>query len=192
MVLLDVVARPRRAIAGLSETARLGGGATAVAIGGLASLGIAVAANAIAGGSGSGLIVALLLPALFFLYWALQAWLVDAAAATLGRRGRRGPFLAVSGYTFPTWIAYALLSLVEALALRFGGAGGGSLSSGLAWLTLPVLGWFLALNVIAVQEVYDVPALNAFAFALLPIAVLTTALVIVLFALGALHAAHVI
>ena len=89
-------------------------------------------------------------------------------------------------------IAYALLSLAEAVALRVAGSSGPSIASGLAWLTLPVLAWFVALTVFAVQDVYDIPALNALAFALLPIAVLTTALVLVLFGLGALHAARVL
>ena len=51
--------------------------------------------------------------------------------------------------------------------------------SALGWLTLPVLCWFLTLTVLAIRAVYDVPALNALALALLPYAAVAAAVLLV-------------
>jgi hypothetical protein len=124
-------------------------------------------------------------------FWLLQAALVDAVASTLGRSGRRTLMLAVSAYTFPAWIAYALLGLAQAAALRWSGSDSALLGT-LQWLTLPVLAWFVALSVLAIRAVYDIAALNAFAFALLPYAVVSTLIVVLTLLVTALHAGGVL
>jgi Yip1-like protein len=187
-----VVRHPRSAFADEAAAPRVTGGLAAVVVTGVISLLTGAAANALVSGGPSGLVVALLLPALFVAYWLLQAWLVDAAAVLVGRSRNRRAYLAVSGYAFPPLAVYGVLSLVEALLLHFGSGTGPPAASAVAWATLPVLAWFIVLSVLAIQAVYDLPALNALAFALLPIAALTAALLIVSVALGALHTANVI
>jgi Yip1 domain len=189
---LAVIRRPRSGFDAEAAAPRVVGGLAAVVVTGLVSLVTGAAANALVSGGPSGLVVALLLPALFVAYWLLQAWLVDAAAAMVGRSRNRRAYLAVSGYAFPPLAVYGVLSLAEALLLHVGGGAGPPAASAVAWLTLPVLAWFIVLSVLAIQAVYDLPALNALAFALLPIAALTAALLIVSLALGALHTASVI
>ena len=187
-----IVRHPRSGFAGEAAAPRVAGGLAAVVVTGVVSLLTGAAANALVSGGPSGLVVALLLPALFVAYWLLQAWLVDAAAVLVGRSRNRRAYLAVSAYAFPPLAVYGVLSLVEALLLHFGSGAGPPAASAVAWATLPVLAWFIVLSVLAIQAVYDLPALNALAFVLLPIAALTAALLIVSVALGALHTANVI
>jgi hypothetical protein len=189
---LGVLLHPQRTLVALAAAPRLRHGAVCVIASGIVSQGLGVAASAAAGGGARGLGVALSLPVLFVAYWALEGWLVDAAAAMLGGGGRRRTFLAVAGYTYPAWIAYAILSLAEALALRFAGRGGPDLASALAWSTPVVLAWFVLLTALAIRAVYRVPPLNALAFALLPYAAILTAVLVLGLALGALHAARLI
>jgi hypothetical protein len=187
-----VVRHPRSAFAGEAAAPRVTRGLVAVVVTGVVSLLTGAAANALVSGGPSGLVVALSLPALFVAYWLLQAWLVDAAAVLVGRSRNRRAYLAVSGYAFPALAVYGVLSLAEGLLLHFGSGAGPPAASAVAWATLPVLAWFIVLSVLAIQAVYDLPALNALAFVLLPIAALTAALLIVSVALGALHTANVI
>jgi hypothetical protein len=165
-------------------------GLAQVLLTGIASLAIEVAATAIGSASASGFLVSVALPALFLAYWALSAWLIDAGAGMSGRHGRRRSFLAVSGAAYPPLIAYALLSLLEAAATRW--TSSVTLASAIAWLTLPVLAWFLTLTVFAIRAVYGVNPFNALALALLPYAALRAALIIVFLALSALHAGGVV
>lgn len=188
---LAVLLRPRSAFVTLAESPRLGYGLLAVLASGAASLVLGVVANALIGGDASGAVVAASLPALFLAYWLLEGWLVDAGAGMLGRSGRRRTYLAVSGFAFPAWVAYALLSLVESAFIHAGGGAGAAIASALAWTTLPVLAWFVVLTVLAIRAVYGVPLLNALALALLPYAMLTAALLVLGIALGALRAAGV-
>jgi hypothetical protein len=186
---LLLVARPRSlfTIAALNPRLAMGGGV--VLASGIVSLALDVVANALRSGGGAGMVAALVLPALFLAYWALQAWVIDVGAALLSVRGRLRPFMAASGWAFPPWVAYAVLAVFEALAVRYTGGPESGIASALAWLTLPILAWFITLTVFAVQAVYQVPALNAFALALLPIAFVSAALLIVGVVLGALHGA---
>jgi hypothetical protein len=83
----------------------------------------------------------------------------------------------VSGFTFIPWIAYALLAVIEAAA----GNGSGA-QSVIAWLTLPLLAWVLALTSLAVFSVFDVSPFVAVALAMLPDAVLLFILIALLVA----------
>ncbi|TMF16980.1 MAG: hypothetical protein E6I33_02960 [Chloroflexi bacterium] len=135
---LGVLVRPRSTLGAIAAAPRLTAGFAVVVVSGLVSAGISAAAGALTQGGLSSLVTSLLLPALFVAYWLVEAWLVDAGASMLGRSGHRRTFLAVSGFVFVPWIAYALLTLVEAAAQHSGGSGSG-VAAGLAWLTLPVL-----------------------------------------------------
>jgi len=154
---------------------------------GVVAGGLGAAAAAVSGAGRGALAVSGVLPLLFAGYWLLEAYCVDSAAAMLGSSGRRPTLRAVTAYTFPAWLAYALLGLVEAVAARYLGAAGGTLAGGLQWLTLPVLAWFILLSIISIREVYGCSLLNAFAFALLPYALLSAAVLVLGVVLGALH-----
>lgn len=148
-----------------------------VALTGLAAAVIGIGTSILDGSGASGVVSSALVPLLVLAYWGLQAWLIDAGAGMLGRAGHRRAMLAASAPAFPTWIVYSLLTLGEAAAARSGGPGP-ALAIALTVLTLPVLGWFLALTVRAVRAVYDIPTTNAFALALLPYAAVALAVVI--------------
>ncbi|TMB90600.1 MAG: hypothetical protein E6J45_08695 [Chloroflexi bacterium] len=187
---MAVLWRPRSAMQALAEHPSLGAGLVSVLATGVLALGLQVAAAALSGNAGDGLAISLALPLLFVAYWAIATSLIDAGARILGRAGRRRAFLAVSGAAFPALLAYALLSLAEGASRHW--THSETVASGLAWLTLPVLAWFLALTALAVRAVYDVPPLNAFAMAMLPGAALTGALIVLLLALAVLRAAGLI
>jgi hypothetical protein len=188
MAALAVVIHPLDAFDRLAEQPRLRDGLLVVLASGIVSMGLGIASNAIAGGRASGVPVSLGLPVLFVVYWLMQGWLVDAGAGMLGKRGKVREILAVSGWIFIPWIGYALLSLAEAGALRWGGPGN-ALVEVLAWCTLPILGWFLTLNVLAIRAVYGIPALNALSLALLPYAVLAAAVLVLLLLFAGFRAA---
>ena len=103
--------------------------------------------------------------------------IIDAAAGLSARSGRWRQYLAVSGFTFIPWIAYALLSVGEAAA-----GAGSTAESLLAWLTLPLLAWFLSLTALAVYVVFGVTPFVAVALAMLPDAVLLFILIALLVA----------
>jgi hypothetical protein len=187
---MAVLVRPRSAFAAIAARPRLAAGFIAVLLTGVVSLAIELAATLVAGAGGRGVGISLALPVLFLAYWLLSAWLVDAGASLVGRSGRRREFLAVSGSTFPPLVTYALLSLLESAATRW--TGSDTLASGVAWVTLPVLAWFLTLNVLAIRAVYNITALSSLALAMLPYAALTAALTVVLLTLGILHAFGVV
>lgn len=156
-----------------------------VALSGLAAAGIGIGTSFLDGSGASGVVSSLLVPLLVLAYWGLQVWLIDAGAGMLGRAGHRRAMLAASAPAFPTWIVYSLLTLGEAAAARSAGPGSAP-AIALTALTLPVLGWFLALTVRAVRAVYDVPTINAFALALLPYAAVALAVVVLGGAAGGL------
>jgi hypothetical protein len=189
VVSVALVRRPQSVFAAAAERPRLERALLLVVGAGALSGAVDAVATVVARAGPGGLVLSAVLPVLFVAYWLLDAWLVDAGAALLGCNGRRRPYLAVSGLAFPPLVAYALLLLAEAAATRWAGA---SVASALGWLTLPVLGWFLFLMILAIRAVYGVPALNAFALALLPFAAIATALLVLLIVLNLLHAAGAI
>ena len=173
--MIGVVVRPRNTFAELAGSPRLALGFAAVLGSGVVALALGLLANQIGGGGGAGTVASLLLPVLFLVYWVAAALIIDAAAGLSGRSGRWRRYLAVSGFTFLPWIAYALLSVLEAAA----GSVAGSL---IAWVTLPLLVWFLSLTALAVHAVFDVTPFAAVALAMLPDAVLLFILIALLVA----------
>lgn len=174
---IGVLVRPRSTFAGLAESPRIALGFLAVLGSGLAALLLGLLANMIDGGGSAGAFASLVLPLLFLMYWAAAALIVDAGAGLTGRAGRWRQYLGVSGFTLVPWIAYGVLSVIEALA------GSGSVAQSVVeWLTLPLLVWFLSLTTLAVQAVYDVTPYVAVALALLPDAALLFVLIALLVA----------
>jgi len=122
-------------------------------------------------------------------FWLASAVLVNAGARLMGHSPRRRELLAVSGLTFPVLVLYAVIALVQALSPRWGGE---VLSTAVGLVALPVVGWFVALNAIAVRAVYDMPALSAVAIALLPYAALSAVLLLLVVVVSALHSLGVV
>ena len=177
MTVIGVVVRPRSTFAALAGSPRLAFGFAAVVGSAAIALALGLLANQIGGGGAAGTLASLLLPLLFLVYWVAAALIIDAAAGLSARSGRWRRYLAVSGFTFIPWIAYAVLSVIEAVA------GTGSVAeSVIAWLTLPLLAWFLYLTALAVHSVFDVTPFVAVALAMLPDAVLLFILIALLVA----------
>ncbi len=177
MTVIGVVVRPRSTFVSLANSPRLALGFAAVVGSGIVALALGLLANQLSGGGASGAVASLLLPVLFLVYWGAAALIIDAVASISARRGRWREYLAVSGFTFIPWIAYAVLSVVEAAA------GSGTVAqSVVAWLTLPLLAWFLYLTALAVSSVFEVTPFVALALAMLPDAVLLFVLIVLLVA----------
>lgn len=175
VLVIGILTRPRSAFAELAIAPRLALGFAVVLGSGIVALALGLAANAIDAGGNPGAVASLILPILFLVYWVAAALIVDAGAGLSGRAGRWRQYLAVSGFTLIPWISYGLLSVIEALA------GSGSVAqSVVAWMTLPLLAWFLYLSTLAVQAVYDVTPFVGLALAMLPDAILLLVLIALL------------
>ena len=174
---IGVLVRPRSTFAALAGAPRLRDGFAVVLGSGVVALALGLIANQIGGGGAAGTVASLLLPPLFLVYWAAAGLIVDAGAGLSARAGRWREYLAVSGFTFIPWIAYSALSVIEAAA-----GSGTAAQSAVAWLTLPLLIWFLFLTTLAVQAVFEVTAFIGLALALLPDAVLLVVLIVLLVA----------
>jgi hypothetical protein len=174
---IGILVRPRATFAALARAPSLRLGFAVVLGSGFVALGLGLIANQIDNGGAPGAVASLLLPLLFLVYWAAAALILDAGAGLSGRGGRWRQYLAVSGFTFIPWIAYAVLSVIEAAA-----GTGSAAQSIVAWLTLPLLVWFLYLTTLAVQAVFEVTPFVALALAMLPDAVLLVVLIALLVA----------
>ncbi len=142
---------------------------------GIVALALGLLANQLGGGGSAGVVTSLLLPVIFLIYWGASALIIDAGAGLTARAGRWRQYLAVSGFTFIPWIAFGILSVIEAAT------GSGSVAeSVVAWFTLPLLAWFLWLTALAVYSVFEVTPFAALALAMLPDAVLLFVLIVLL------------
>lgn len=167
VTVIGVVVRPRSTFAALAASPRIALGFAAVLGSAIVSLLLGLLANQLDNGGRSGTVASLVLPLLFLVYWGAAALIIDAAAGLARQAGRWRQYLAVSGFTFIPWIAYAILAVIEA---AFGV--GSAAEYVVAWLTLPLLGWFLVLTTLAVLSVFDVSPFVAVSLAMLPNAVL--------------------
>jgi Yip1 domain len=172
---IGVLVRPRSTFAALASAPRLRQGFAVVLGSSVVALALGLIANQISSGGAVGAVASLLLPLLFLVYWAAAALIVDAGAGLSARAGRWRQYLAVSGFTFIPWIAYAALAVIEAAA-----GSGTAAQSIVEWLTLPLLVWFLYLSTLAVQAVFDVSPFVALALAMLPDAVLVVVFIALL------------
>jgi hypothetical protein len=175
---LGVVLRPRSTFAALADAPpRIGLGFIVVLVSGVIALLLGLLANQIDNGGNVGAVASLVLPLLFLVYWGAAALIVDAGAGLAARAGRWRQYLSVSGFTFIPWVAFGVLSVIEAL---FGATS--VAESVVAWLTLPLLVWFLVLTTLAVHSVFGVTPYVAVALAMLPDAVLLLLLIVLLVA----------
>jgi hypothetical protein len=175
VTVIGVVVRPRSTFAALAASPRVALGFAAVLGSGIVALALGLLANLLDHGGSSEVLASVLLPVLFLVYWGAAALIIDATAGLARQAGRWRQYLAVSGFTFIPWIAYGILAVIEA-ALGSGSAA----EYAVAWLTLPLLGWFLVLTTLAVLSVFDVSPFVAVALAMLPDAVLLFILIVVL------------
>jgi hypothetical protein len=177
VTVIGVVVRPRSTFAALAASPRLPLGFAAVLGSGVVALVLSLIADRIGSGGTSGLVTSLLLPILFLVYWGAAALIIDAVAGLTAGARRWRAYLSVSGFTFIPWVAFGVLAVVEAIA------GTGSFAeSVVAWLTLPLLVWFLSLTALAVYTVFEVSPFVALALAMLPDAVLLFLLIVLLVA----------
>ena len=177
MTVIGVVIRPRSTFAALAKSPRLALGFAAVLGSGVIALGLGLLANQLGNGGTSGVVTSVLLPLLFLVYWGAAALIIDAGDGLSSRNGRWRQYLAVSGFTFIPWIAFGILSVIEEAAGSWSAA-----ESAIAWLTLPLLAWFLYLTALAVSAVFEVSPFAALALAMLPDAVLLFILIALLVA----------
>lgn len=186
---VQLVTHPLRALDAAAARPSLATGATAVAATGLVSLGLGVLAVEMGSGGTPALVLSLALPVMLALFWLGSGLLVGGGARLMGVPPRRRELLAVSGLTFPPLVLYALVGVVQAAGSRWGAD---VLATAAGWLALPVVCWFVVLNAVAVRAVYDIPALSAVAIALLPYAVLSAVVLLLVLVLSALHAAGLV
>ncbi|HEY8755401.1 MAG TPA: YIP1 family protein [Candidatus Dormibacteraeota bacterium] len=183
-MLVMLVIHPRRALDAAAARPRLAAGAGAVALTGVLGLGLGLLAAAVDAAGSAAVILSLALPVMLAVFWLASALLVGAGARLMGHAPRRRKLLAVSGLTFPVLVLYAVIALIQAASPRWGGD---VLSTAVGLLALPLVGWFVALNAVAVRAVYDMPALSAVALALLPYAALSAVLLLLVVVVSALH-----
>jgi hypothetical protein len=183
-MLVTLVIHPRRALDAAAARPSLGAGAGAVALTGVLGLGLGLLAAAVGGAGSAAVILSVALPLMLAVFWLGSALLVNAGARLMGHAPRRRRLLAVSGLTYPVLVLYAVIALLQAVSPRWGGD---ALSTAVGLFALPLVGWFVALNAIAVRAVYDMPALSAVAIALLPYAALSAVLLLLVVVLSALH-----
>jgi hypothetical protein len=188
-MLVMLVIHPRRALDAAAARPRLGAGAGAVALTGVLGLGLGLLAAAVDAAGSAAVILSLALPVMLAVFWLASALLVSAGARLMGHAPRRRKLLAVSGLTFPVLVLYAVIALIQAASTRWGGD---VLSTAVGLVALPLVGWFVALNAVAVRAVYDMPALSAVAIALLPYAALSAVLLLLVVVVSALHSIGVV
>ncbi len=188
-MLVRLALHPRKTLDAAAARPQLRSGVLWVAVTGLVSLGLDLLAVAIGGGGRAAVVLSLALPAMLAVFWLASAVLVNAGARLMGISGGRRKLLAVSGLTFPPLILYAAIAVVQAASLHWGGD---VLSTVVGLGALPVVCWFVGLNALAVRAVYDLPALNAIAIALLPYAALSAVLLLLVVVVSVLHSAGVV
>lgn len=188
-MLVLLVVHPRRVLDAAAARPRLAVGALSVAVTGLLCLGLELLAATVGAAGSAAVIVSIAVPVMLAVFWLASGLLVSAGARLMGRAPRRRDLLAVSGLTFPVLVLYAVIALVQAASPRWGGD---VLSTAAGLVAFPVVCWFVALNAIAVHAVYDLPALSAVAIALLPYAALSTALLLIVVVVSALHSLGVV
>lgn len=188
MPLAGLVRHPRRFLQDAAAAPRRVPGTVCVVATALVSLVVELAA-AIVGQSGqAGVVLSLLLPLLLLAFWFFGAVLVGAGAQLMGQPRRRAELLAVTGLTYPVLVLFALIALLQAASPHLGGD---ALAVGVGLFALPLLGWFIALNAVAISAVYRTPPISALALTLLPYAALSALLLVLVVVISLLHAAGV-
>lgn len=188
-MLLTLLTSPHRALAAANARPNVVAGTAAVVATGIVSLVLGVLTSAVGGGGAVGIALSIALPFMLAVFWVASAFLVGTGGRLMGRPPRRRAVLALSGITFPVLALYAVIGLAQAGLDRLGAAGA---ATALGWLAFPVVLWFVALNAVVAGVVYELPALNATAVALIPYAVLSALVLALVVVLSALHAAGLV
>ncbi|MEO8898500.1 MAG: YIP1 family protein [Candidatus Dormibacter sp.] len=179
-----LITHPRRTLLAAAAHPEMSRAALAVVLTGLVSLALDIAASIIGAAGSAAVILSIALPLMLVVFWLVSGLLIGAGARLMGREPRRHELLAVTGLTFPVLVLYALIALVQAASPRWGGD---ALAAAVGLLALPLVGWFVVLNAIAVRAVYDTPALSAVALALIPYAALSAVLLVLVLLVSLLH-----
>jgi hypothetical protein len=158
--------------------------ALTVGMTGVLSLALDIAASIIGAAGAAALILSIALPVMLVAFWLVSALLIGAGARLMGHEPRRRELLATTGLTFPVLALYAVIALVQAASPRWGGDG---LAVGVGLLALPLVGWFVVLNAIAVRAVYDTAPLSAVALTLIPYGALSAVLLLLVVVVSLLH-----
>jgi hypothetical protein len=181
-----LVVHPQRTLSAAAAHPRPRAGGLAVAATGAVCLGLELAAAVVGRGGSAAIGLSIAAPVMLAAFWLISALLVGAGARLMGFDPRRRELLAVTGLTFPVLTLYALITLLQALSSRWGGD---ALAVSAGLFALPVVAWFVALNVVAVRALYDTAPLSALAITLLPYAALSAVLLLLIIVLSLLHAA---
>jgi hypothetical protein len=179
-----LIAHPRRALGAAAAHPDLVRASLAVVLTGVLSLALDLAASIIGAAGSAAVVLSVALPLMLVAFWLVSGLLVGAGARLMGHEPRRRELLAVTGLTFPVLALYAVIALVQAASPHWGGD---TLATGIGLLALPLVGWFVVLNAIAVRAVYDTPALSAVALTLIPYAALSAVLLLLVVVLSLLH-----
>ena len=180
---------PRLTLAAAATRPSLPRGTVVVVASGVVSLALDLAGAVVGNGGSAAVLLSVAVPFLYIGFWLASALLVGAGARLVGWAPRRRDLLAVSGLTFWVLTLFALIVLLQALSPHLGGD---TVSQVLGWLALPVVCWFVALNALATVVVYRDSPMAAVAIALLPYAVLSGLLLLLIVVLSGLHAAGLV
>ena len=189
--LVGILIAPRRTLASVVADERIGPAATAVVLSALVCLELDIGAAFLEPASSRGTTFAVSGAATVLLvgFWLLSAAVIDKTARAMGAPSRRRRFLAASGHSFVVLIVYAAIGLLQAAALHGLGDNGELVAMLAGYVALGVLGWFVALNCGAIAAVYELPFISAFALALLPFALLSAAVMVLVVVISGLSAA---
>jgi hypothetical protein len=179
-----LIAHPRRTLTAAAAHPDIVRSSLAVGLTGVASLALDIAATIVGAAGSAAVILSVALPLMLVAFWLVSGLLVGAGARMMGHEPRRRDLLSVTGLTFPVLVLYAVIALVQATSLHWGGD---VLAAGTGLLALPLVGWFVVLNAIAVRAVYDTPALSAVALTLIPYAALSAVLMVLVVVVSLLH-----
>jgi len=200
MVVEDVAAallQPRRRLPLLvAERGPVSTGAV-VLVAGVICGGIGVAAtvveplSAIAGGEAgrhAGVVLSALLPLVLLVTWVVDAYVVDAGARLMGAPSRRREYLVASGFAVPVLVAFEVVSLAASVLDAHGAP---DVAVAVGFLKWAVLAWYVVLLTLAARTIYELPTLGALTAALLPYALMTVLLLVVVVVLSVLYSANV-
>jgi hypothetical protein len=179
-----LIAHPRRTLSGAATHPNIVRASLAVVLTGVVSLALDLAASIVGAAGSAAVILSVALPLMLVAFWLISGLLVGVGARMMGHEPRRRDLLAVTGLTFPVLVLYAVIALVQAASPHWGGD---SLATVVGLLALPLVGWFVVLNAIAVRAVYDAPPLSAVALALIPYATLSAVLMVLVVVVSLLH-----
>jgi hypothetical protein len=137
-------------------------------------------------------LIAATLPFLFVTYWLGSAYFVDTGARLMNAISKKRQYLIVSSLPFFVLNISAIISFAQAAIAHVGGTSAENIATILGWFTFPVLIWFFVLLIVAISFVYEISPLPSLSLALLPSAIVTTALLIVILLISVLHAVNVL